>query len=219
MSIYVNEPEKPAKACMIWMHGLGADASDMMGLADQLILNDIPIRHVFLDAPMRAVTLNGGVVMRAWYDIVGMELVDRVDEKGIAASEAIIRDTLQQQLEYGFDLTQIYLAGFSQGGAMALHTALHIDGQLGGVIALSAYLPLAHSSKSHLAKQTPIFMGGGQFDPLVLPVWTKQSKEWLIAKGYQEISFHQYPMEHSICYEEIKDLSLWLAKHVQGVLQ
>ncbi len=218
MSVYLKNPQDKAQACVIWLHGLGADASDMMGLADQLMINDVAIRHVFIDAPSRPVTLNGGMVMPAWYDIIGMKLLDREDKEGIAQSEQTIRQVMDSQLSDGFVSSQIYLAGFSQGGAMALYTALHTANRLGGVIALSAYLPLAAHNKPILDKSTPFFMGSGQFDPLVLPDWTKQSKDWLLEKGYENIYAQQYPMEHSICFEEIKELSLWLSKQVKGAL-
>lgn len=219
MSVYIKEPQEQAQACVIWMHGLGADASDMVGLADQLMVNDVALRHVFIDAPSRPVTLNGGMVMPAWYDILGMELVDREDKQGIEQSEVLIRQVMDSQLNDGLELEQIILAGFSQGGAMAIHTALHTQGRLGGVIALSGYLPLAGHTNPVLDPKTPFFMGAGQFDPLVLPKWTQQSRDWLVDKGYTYLSYHQYPMEHSICFEEIKDLSLWLSMQVQGVSQ
>lgn len=215
MSVYVKEPQQPAQACVIWMHGLGADASDMAGLADQLVVNEVAIRHVFIDAPMRSVTLNGGMIMPAWYDIVGMKLVDREDRAGIEESEELIREVMSAQLKEGLTPSQLYLAGFSQGGAMALHTALHTESALGGVIALSAYLPLASLNPAVLDKRTPFFMGSGQFDPLVLPDWSMKSKEWLIAKGYMDISYNLYPMEHSICYQEIQDISDWLNVQVK----
>lgn len=219
MSVYIKEPQEKARACIIWMHGLGSDASDMMGLAAELTLKDLPLRHVFLDAPSRPVTLNGGMVMPAWYDILGMDLVDREDKEGIEGSELKIRQVIDEQLTSGFDADKIFLAGFSQGGAMALYTALHFKGTLGGVIALSAYLPLVDQAKPQLDKGTPFFMGSGQFDPLVLPGWTQLSKEWLVANGYERIASYQYPMEHSVCFEEIQDLSLWLKMQVQGVGQ
>lgn len=218
MSVYTKEPQQQAQACVIWMHGLGADASDMMGLADQLPIHDVAIRHVFIDAPHRPVTLNGGMVMPAWYDILGMKLVDREDKNGIEQSEQLIRKVIESQLNDGFKSTQIFLAGFSQGGAMALYTALHMNSLLGGVIALSSYLPLAAETKPSLDKNTPFFMASGQFDPLVLPQWSQQSKDWILSNGYEAVSFHQYPMEHSICFEEIKDLSFWLSKQIQGAL-
>lgn len=215
----MKEPQEQAQACLIWMHGLGADASDMVGLADQLMIKEVPLRHVFIDAPSRPVTLNGGMVMPAWYDILGLELVDREDKQGIEQSELLIRQVIDAQIKDGFKSEKIFLAGFSQGGAMAIHTALHMPNQLAGVIALSAYIPLANHTKPTLDVKTPFFMGGGQFDPLVLPKWTQQSRDWLLANGYEHLVFHQYPMEHSICFEEIKDLSLWITTQVQGVTQ
>ena len=215
----MKEPNTKAQACIIWMHGLGADATDMMGLSEQLLIPNIDLRHVFIDAPQRPVTLNNGLVMPAWYDILGMELTDREDKVGIEDSAKLIRDVIDEQIKVGFQAEQIYLAGFSQGGAMAIHTALHYKARLGGVIALSAYLPLAQETKPELDKATPFFMGSGQFDPLVLPVWTQESRTWLLTHGYEQIDLHSYPMEHSICYEELKDLSVWLIKHVKEVKQ
>ncbi|MDP3269413.1 MAG: alpha/beta hydrolase-fold protein [Legionella sp.] len=215
----MKEPQDPAQACVIWMHGLGADAADMMGLADQLPVSSTPVRHVFIDAPSRPVTLNGGMVMPAWYDIMGMELVDREDKAGIEKSRILITQVMNTQLEDGFKSEQIFLAGFSQGGAMAIHTALHFEGKLGGVIALSAYIPLASQTDAVLDKSTPFFIGSGQYDPLVLPIWTQQSHQWLKAQGYQHLSIHLYSMEHSICYEEVRDVSEWLNQQVQGVSQ
>jgi phospholipase/carboxylesterase len=215
----MKEPNTQAQACVIWMHGLGADATDMMGLSEQLLVSEVDLRHVYIDAPQRPITLNNGMIMPAWYDILGMEFTDREDQKGIGESAKIIGEVIDEQLKVGFSAQQIYLAGFSQGGAMALHTALHYQARLGGVIALSAYLPLANETKPLLDTSTPFFMGAGQFDPLVLPMWTQQSKAWLIAHGYERIDFHSYPMEHSICFEEIRDVSLWLVKQVRGAVQ
>ena len=216
MNVFINESQAKAQACVIWMHGLGADASDMMGLTNELQIHDVPVRHVYINAPKRPVTLNGGMIMPAWYDITGVTLTEREDKQGIEQSELIIRKVINEQLDDGFTYEQIFLAGFSQGGAMALHTSLHIAARLGGVIALSSYLPLAAHNKPKLDKNTPFFMGLGQFDPLVLPQWTELSKDWLLKQGYQDISYFKYPMEHSICFEEIKDLSLWLLHHAQG---
>lgn len=212
----MKEPQAPAQACIIWMHGLGADASDMAGIADQLAVTDLAVRHVFINAPMRPVTLNNGMMMPAWYDIVGLELVDRQDKAGIEQSELIIRKVMNEQVDDGFAFEQIFLAGFSQGGAMALHTALQTPARLGGIIALSAYLPLAEHSRPKLDKHTPIFLGSGQFDPLVVPKWVTMSKDWLLNNGYTSLANHQYPMEHSVCMEEIKDISLWLSQQIPG---
>lgn len=215
----MKEANPQAQACVIWMHGLGADATDMMSLSEQLLINELDLRHVYIDAPPRPVTLNNGLVMPAWYDILGMELTDREDKVGIEASEQLIRDVIEEQKKVGFSDQQIYLAGFSQGGAMALHTGLNYEGRLGGIIALSAYIPLAKDTNPQLDTTTSFFMAGGQFDPIVLPMWTQQSNAWLVTHGYEQVAFHSYPMEHSVCYEELKDLSLWLSQQIQGVTQ
>jgi phospholipase/carboxylesterase len=215
----MNEPNPQAQACVIWMHGLGANATDMMGLSEQLLISEIDLRHVYIDAPQRPVTLNNGMIMPAWYDILGMALTDREDKKGIEQSAQLIHEVINEQLKAGFSEQQIYLAGFSQGGAMAIYTALHYKNRLGGVIALSAYLPLARETQPQLDCSTPFFMGSGQHDPLVLPLWTQETKTWLLAHGYEHVDSHLYPMEHSVCYEEIKDISVWLTQQILGGLQ
>lgn len=209
MNVYIKEPQQKAQACVIWLHGLGADAQDMAGLATQLPVT-VAIRHVFLDAPVRPVTINNRMPMRAWYDIVGAKLTDREDQEGILQSEAMICEVIEGQLAEGFISQQIFLAGFSQGGAMALFTGLQMTNPIAGVIALSSYLPLATLCKICLDKQTPIFAAGGLYDPVVLPAWTKQSVEILKNQGFHQVSWHEYPMEHAICAEEITDIAQWL---------
>lgn len=213
MNVYIKDPQQPAQACVIWMHGLGADAQDMAGLATQLPVT-VGIRHVFLDAPLRPVTLNNHMVMRAWYDIVGMKLTDREDSDGIRQSEEMIRQVIADQVTKGFSVKQIFLAGFSQGGAMALFTGLQMQEPLAGIITLSAYLPLPARCKVAIPHQTPIFAAGGQYDPIVLPAWTKQSMDFLKAYGFQNITWHQYPMEHAICAQEVEDMANWLNTQV-----
>lgn len=217
MNIYIKEPRQPAQACVIWMHGLGADAQDMAGLAGQLPLT-VSLRHVCLDAPMRPVTLNNGMLMRAWYDITGMSLMDREDSVGVKQSEQLIRRAIDDQLAEGFTAQQIFLAGFSQGGAMALYTGLHMTQQLGGIVALSAYLPLASTCTVRLNRITPMFLAGGVYDPLVLPAWSRQCVDAFRAKGFQQVSWHEYPMEHSICAEEIGDLAQWFNLQVESIM-
>ena len=213
----MKNPQGPAQACVIWMHGLGADASDMEGLAEQLTVKDVALRHVFIDAPMRPVTLNGGMVMRAWYDILGMRLTDREDRDGIFQSTQLIHAVIEEQIKAGFHPTQIFLAGFSQGGAMALFAGLRFPKPLAGVVALSAYLPLFLEPGWTLEGNTPIFMAVGRHDPLVLPDWTKQSVEHLKALGYSNITCHDYPMEHSVCMDELKDLARWLSTQIEAL--
>ena len=219
LNVYIEEPQQPAKACVIWMHGLGADANDMMGLAKQLALT-VPVRHVFIDAPVRPVTLNNHMPMRAWYDIIGMKLTDREDHDGLLRSERMIRQIIDEQLAAGFASSSIFLAGFSQGAAMALFTGLRSPNPLGGVINLSGYLPLAKECKPEpLHTHTPFFIARGRFDPIVLPAWTKLSVEWLTSHGFQHVSEHEYSMEHNICAEEIRDLADWLTLHMTSMTQ
>ncbi|WED44688.1 alpha/beta hydrolase [Legionella cardiaca] len=212
----MKEPQQQAQACVIWMHGLGADASDMSGLAGQLKLGGASVRHVFLDAPVRSVTINNGMSMRAWYDIFDLKFTNREDRQGILDSEEKILKVIHTQIEQGMPSEKIFLAGFSQGGAMALHTALNIKFPLAGVIALSAYLPLALECKPVQPTSTPMFLGFGIYDPLVLPAWSKLTIDWLAEKGYHNLTQQDYPMEHAICVEEINDLSTWFTKIVKG---
>ena len=216
LNVYVKDPQQQAQACVIWMHGLGADAQDMMGLATELPLT-VAIRHVFIDAPVRPVTLNNHMPMRAWYDILGMKLTDREDSEGIKQSSTRIRQVIENQLAEGFVSEQIFLAGFSQGGAMALYTGLHSSIPLGGIIALSAYLPLASVCNIVLNLNTPLFVAGGLYDPLVLPAWTNQCVEVLRASGFRRIESREYPMEHTICVEEIRDIAQWLILQVTAI--
>lgn len=217
MNIYIKDSEEKAVACVIWMHGLGADANDMAGLVDQLSIVDIPLRHVFMNAPIRPVTLNNGLEMRAWYDIVDLKF-DREDEAGVLQSEQLIRQVIDNQINEGFSSLQIFLAGFSQGAAMALYTALHYSEPLGGVICLSGYLPLALKCKPVQPKNLPIFMAGGQYDPIVLPIWTSQSVKWLKDAGYHAVPLHTYLMEHTVCMDEVQDVSIWLTNRIEEAL-
>ncbi|KTD19144.1 carboxylesterase/phospholipase [Legionella lansingensis] len=216
LNVYIKEPQKQAEACIIWMHGLGADASDMSGLAQQLLLNELAIRHVFLDAPVRAVTINNGMHMRAWYDIYDFGFTQKEDRDGILNSEAEILKIVHAEIEKGIPSNKIWLAGFSQGGAMALHTALKLTMPFGGIIALSAYLPLAAECRPVLADNTPIFFAYGTYDSIVLPTWSKLTIDWLTAKGYANLTFYEYPMEHAICMEEVRHLSQWLTNLLKG---
>lgn len=217
MNVNIKDPQQQAQACVIWMHGLGADGSDMAGVANQLGMAT-PVRHVFIDAPVRPVTLNNHMPMRAWYDIVGMKLTDREDRDGLMRSEGMIHQIIENQLTDGFKSHQIFLAGFSQGGAMALFTGLRSAAPLAGIISLSGYLPLSSECDPVLVNNsTPIFIAGGQFDPIVLPAWTKQSFDWVQSRGFEQVAWHEYPMEHSICVEEIRDLSHWLTSRITSI--
>ncbi len=211
MNAIFIEPTQKAKACVIWMHGLGANADDMAGLAKQLPLTT-PVRHVALNAPVRPVTLNQGMPMPAWYDITGLSLTDREDKVGILDSEQRILEAVNTQIAEGFSPEAIYLAGFSQGGAMALFTALRTKMALGGVLALSAYLPLAAECQVQLDRTTPMFIASGSLDEVVLPAWTAKSTAWLREAGFNALTIKEYPMGHAVCIEEMQALTQWIEK-------
>lgn len=197
--------------CIIWMHGLGADGSDMAQLASQLTTPALATRHIFLDAPIRSVHINQGMPMRAWYNIFDLALTNREDRKGLVESQAAITEMIDAQCQEG-ELTpsRIFLAGFSQGGAMALFTGLQTERSLGGIIALSSYLPLSGECQPMASKTIPIFFGYGRHDPLVLPLWSQMTLDWLTTAGYSNLTRYDYPMEHQVCTEELADLSRWL---------
>lgn len=209
----IVEPSLPATACVIWMHGLGADGHDFVPTVRELGLQpDAAVRFIFPHAQVRPVTLNGGMPMRAWYDIASLDRTGKVDEKGIRASEARIRELMAEQGALGIAASRIVLAGFSQGGAIALQTALRYPDRLAGLMALSTYLPLADAltqEGSAANRNIPILMCHGSFDailPLELGEW---SCDRLIALGH-DVEWHAYPMAHEVCLEEIERIGEWL---------
>ena len=217
----IKEPPSAACATFIWMHGLGASGEDMSHLVTALQIDALPIRHIFLNAPIQPVTINGGMRMPAWYDILGDQLIDREDERGILATEAGLREVISHELAKGISSRAIYLAGFSQGGAMALHTGLRYPEPLGGIVVLSAYLPLIYTVNQHFPDQnlsTPVFLAIGTEDPIIPCEWTRASITLLIKKGCTRLEWCTYPMMHSTCAEELKDLNAWISKQVKTQL-
>ncbi len=210
---YIKESLGEPEACIIWMHGLGANYQDMAGLAEELKLTS-SVRHIFLDAPIRPVTINNHMKMRAWYDLHGFDFSNNEDREGILESELFVRTIMKEQVASGLLPEQIFLAGFSQGGAMALFTGLRSQERLGGVIALSSGIPLYSECTLSLDRKTPIFFACGQQDPIVLPIWSQKSRDWLAANDYKSIAWHEYPMEHSICRQEVTDLRAWLTTQI-----
>ena len=202
-------------AAVIWMHGLGADGSDFVPIVRELDLSSCPpIRFVFPTAPTMPVTINGGYVMRSWYDIFTPDLVRREDESGLRNSQAAIEVLIANEKARGIPANRIVLAGFSQGCAMTLQTGLRHAEPLAGLMCLSGYLPLAAKTveERHPANQaTPIFMAHGRLDPVVVIERAETSREWLEQYGYQ-VQWHEYPMQHSVCAEEVEDIGAWLAK-------
>jgi phospholipase/carboxylesterase len=209
------EPRAAADAAVLLMHGLGADGHDFESLVPELRLPESPsVRWVFPHAPMRPVTINGGVRMRAWYDIVALDRSAPEDEAGIRSSADALVALVRRERERGIDAGRIVLAGFSQGGAMALFTALRWPERLGGVVALSCYLPLAATlpAEAHPANAAvPVFMAHGTFDPLVPPALGESSRDFLRSRGH-DVEWHTYPMPHSVCADEVQDLRDWLLR-------
>ena len=212
------ETGKNPSASVIWMHGLGADGNDFVPIVNELALDRTPaIRFVFPHAPMRPVTINNGYVMRAWYDVSFGDLEGQsrlADERGVRESQAHITALIEREARRGVAAQDIVLAGFSQGGAIALQTGLRHPQKLAGVMALSAYLPLAESLLQEAApanKTTPIFMAHGTYDPVVPLMMGAGSMTLLTGLGYA-VEWRQYPMPHSVCPEEIQDIGAWLQK-------
>ena len=209
------ESGKQPKHSIIWLHGLGADGNDFVPMIDELNL-PFAVRFIFPHAPQRPVTINGGYVMRAWYDIAGQTIDARQDASGIRTSQVTIEALVAQEVERGIPSKNIYLAGFSQGGAIALHTALRQATPLGGVLALSTYLPLSGTVANEApaaTKITPIFMAHGSDDSVVPTSLGVTSRDALLNLGYK-VEWHEYNMPHSICEQELRDIEAWLSKQL-----
>jgi len=203
------ETGSPPQGAVLWLHGLGADGHDFEPIVPELRLRK-PVRFVFPHAPIQAVTINGGTQMRAWYDIFQFG-GGREDEKGIRASQKLLEKLIEAQ---PVPPEKVILAGFSQGGAIVLQTALRYPKRLAGVMALSTYLPIAATlagERSEANAQIPIFMAHGQHDDIIPVQRAQQSKGALEKLGYK-IEWHDYPMPHSVCGEEVRDISAWLSK-------
>ncbi len=202
-------------AAVIWLHGLGADGNDFAALVPELDLSGCPaIRFIFPHAPSMPVTINGGYVMPAWYDIRGADLTSRQDEAGIRASEQAIAALIAREIARGIPAKNIVLAGFSQGCAMALHTGLRFPQALAGIMALSGYLPLAEHfavERAPANAHTPIFMAHGNQDPVVDPARGAASRDLLKRLGYP-VEWHSYPMPHSVHPHEVADIAIFLTR-------
>ena len=212
-SIDIETAPRP-KASVIILHGLGADGNDFVPVASELDLRPVgPVRFVFPHAPTRPVTINGGYVMRAWYDILGLgPQKQREDEAGLRQSQALVERLIAKEKSRGVPANRIVLAGFSQGCAMTLMTGLRHDERLAGLVGLSGYLPLAAKAEAerHPAnRDVPIFLAHGTEDPVIPIERARESRESLVAMGHA-VEWHEYPMPHSVCAEEIADLERWL---------
>jgi phospholipase/carboxylesterase len=207
------ETESSPRVSVIWLHGLGADGHDFEPIVSEMDLpEDVGIRFVFPHAPVRPVTVNNGMVMRAWYDISLAGGKRQEDEPGVRESERQIRALIELEGKRGVPAAATFLFGFSQGGAMALHTGLRYPERLGGIAALSCALPLADTLDTEAApanRDLPIFMAHGAHDPMIPLARGAGARERLAALGFQ-VEWHEYLMPHSVCAEEISDLSAWL---------
>ncbi len=203
------------KGTVIWMHGLGADCWDFVPIVKELgVPQELPLRFIFPQAPLRPITINGGHVMPGWYDISMAELERKADESGIRASQAEIDRLIERERSRGIEADKIILAGFSQGGAIALQCGLRSKHQLGGIMALSTYLTLADSlgtEKTLANANIPILMAHGTQDPVVPLSLARTSKATLASHGYH-VEWREYPMQHAVCGAEIEDVTTWLDK-------
>ena len=200
---------------ILWLHGLGADGNDFALIVPELVRPDWPaLRFVFPHAPARAVTINGGVRMRAWYDIRDLDLAHRADEVGVAESVAQVDALVAREAARGVPAHRLFLAGFSQGGAITLAAGLQRATPFAGLIALSSYLPMADRAAGLLANGAnaqPLFMAHGLQDPVVPYAAGEASARRLAALGFQ-VDWHRYPMPHGVCPEEVRDLGDWLSR-------
>jgi phospholipase/carboxylesterase len=203
------------RASVIWLHGLGADGHDFEPIVPQLGLpGDLPVRFVFPHAPVRPVTLNGGYPMRAWFDIASLDRNAAQDAEGIAASCRQVEALLAREVERGVAAGHIVLAGFSQGGAIALAMGLRYPERLAGVMGLSTFIPEGSrilAEKSAANQHVPIFLAHGSLDPVVAPALGDATREMLQGAGY-DVEWHSYPMPHAVCPDEIVDIGRWLVR-------
>ncbi|MDT0633544.1 alpha/beta hydrolase [Spectribacter hydrogenooxidans] len=213
----VVEPRGAHRASIIWLHGLGADGHDFQPVVPELGLPaDAGVRFIFPHAPVRPVTLNNGMAMRAWYDIASLDVSAREDAEGIEASRSEVETLIAAEREAGIPAGAIVLAGFSQGGAIALHAALRHPERLAGVMGLSTYLPLRDRLAGEVSganRDLPVFMAHGSLDPMLPQQLGEMSRDHLQAAGYT-VAWHSYPMQHQVCLEEIRTIGAWL----RGVL-
>jgi len=202
-------------AAVIWLHGLGADGHDFEPIVPQLVSRgERALRFVFPHAPIRPVTLNGGYAMRAWYDLVSLERRGPEDENGIRTSQTTVETLIRRENARGIPTGRIVLAGFSQGGAMALFAGTRYPEKIAGIMGLSCYLLLAgrfSAERDAANRNTPVFLAHGTEDPIVAPVLGEQARAALEAAGHP-VEWHAYAMPHSVCPQEVTDIAQWLRR-------
>lgn len=211
----VEVPSKgAARASVVWLHGLGADGHDFEPVVPELGVEDLGVRFVFPHAPVRPVTLNGGMPMRAWYDILGLDLKRREDEAGVLDSTARVARLIAREVERGIPAERIAVAGFSQGGAIALHLGLRYADRLAGFVALSTWLPRTDTLDKEAAeanRKTPVFVAHGTMDPMVPVERGRAARLALEQRGY-DVTYAEYPMQHQVCMEEIQEIGAFLRR-------
>jgi len=210
-AVEVTTGENP-QGSVIWLHGLGADGHDFEPIVPELRLPaDLSLRFIFPHAPVQPVTINGGMAMRSWFDIVSFDSEGRADRAGLLESSDLLEGLIGREIERDIAPQKIVVAGFSQGGAVAIHTALQTKHQIAGLMALSTYMALPDDAASAVSrKDLPIFMAHGSFDPVLRMEWGRSSADRLIEAGYA-VEWHEYPMAHAVCPQEIADISNWLS--------
>lgn len=209
--------EAQVDGTVIWLHGLGADGHDFEPIVPELNLAvHADIRFIFPHAPVRPVTINGGVPMRAWYDVISLDKSGPQDEAGIRGSAASLLQLIERERERGVDASRIVLAGFSQGGAIAMHTAMRVPQRLAGLMALSTWMPLASTIGEEVVdnsesqpRELPVLMAHGTFDPL-LPLAAGQHAREIMQDAGFKVQWREYPMAHAVCAEEISEIRKWL---------
>jgi phospholipase/carboxylesterase len=216
-------PTQGVDGSVIWLHGLGADGHDFEPIVPELALDGLlKLRFVFPHAPVRPVTINNGMSMRAWYDIISLERDGAQDEAGIRQSAADVAALIEREQQRGVALDRILLAGFSQGGAIAMHTAVRMQAPLAGLMALSTWLPLGDAFQKEVVanpasqpRTLPVFVAHGAYDPVLPYALGEHTRDALIAAGFKP-EWHSYPMAHAVCAEEIAAIRAWLLR-VYGV--
>ena len=213
-AVEIETGRKPV-GTVIWLHGLGADGHDFAPIVPQLVTPDErPLRFVFPHAPVRPVTINGGMAMRAWYDILAFDRSSRQDEVGIRASDTLVGELIRRENQRGIPTNRIVLGGFSQGGAISLFSGVRYPDKLAGIMGLSCYLlleDLLPAERTRVNYATPIFLAHGAQDPVVEFRRGTETKQLLEAGGYP-VEWHSYAMPHSVCPQEIDDIAAWLRK-------
>ncbi len=209
----ISPPGAEPTAAILWLHGLGADGHDFAGIVPQLHLPaDLPVRFVFPHAPKMPVTINNGYVMPAWYDILEMSIDRRVDVAQLTRSAEAVHALIEREVARGIDSRRIVLAGFSQGGAVILHAALTCARPLAGAMSLSSYFPTADLLSQNVANASlPVLVCHGSYDPVVPEILGRRAEAALRELGHP-VQWQRYPMEHSVCLEQVRDISAWLQR-------